>query len=32
LSAGSSYFLSMILDDFGLKLRNIKGGGENEKA
>jgi len=32
LSAGTSYFLSMILDDFGLKLRNIKGGGENEKA
>ena len=26
LSAGSSYFLSMILDDFGLKLRNTKGG------
>jgi len=28
LSAGSSYFLSMILDDFGLKLRNTKGGDE----
>jgi len=28
LSAGSSYFLSMILNDFGLKLRNTKGGDE----
>jgi len=28
LSAGSSYFLSMILDDFGLKLKNTKGGDE----
>ena len=28
LSAGSSYFLSMILDDFGLKLRNTTGGDE----
>ena len=26
LSAGTSYFLSMILDDFGLKFRNTTGG------
>jgi len=26
LSAGSSYFLSMILNDFGLKFRNTQGG------
>ncbi len=26
LSAGTSYFLSMILNDFGLKFRNTKGG------
>jgi len=26
LSAGTSYFLSIILDDFGLKFRNTKGG------
>ena len=28
LSAGTSYFLSMILDDFGLKFRNTQGGDE----
>ena len=28
LSAGTSYFLSMILDDFGLKFRNTTGGDE----
>ena len=28
LSAGSSYFLSTILDDFGLKFRNTRGGDE----
>ena len=28
LSAGTSYFLSTILDDFGLKFRNTTGGGE----
>ena len=26
ISAGTSYFLSSILDDFGLKFRNTKGG------
>ena len=26
LSAGTSYFLSIILDDFGLKFRNTTGG------
>ena len=26
LSAGTSYFLSMILNDFGLKFRNTQGG------
>tara|TARA_Y100001937_G_C7080498_1_gene312720 strand:+ start:483 stop:791 length:309 start_codon:yes stop_codon:yes gene_type:complete len=26
LSAGTSYFLSMVLNDFGLKFRNTKGG------
>ena len=26
LSAGTSYFLSTILDDFGLKFRNTQGG------
>ena len=26
LSAGTSYFLSMILNDFGLKFRNTEGG------
>ena len=26
LSAGTSYFLSVILDDFGLKFRNTRGG------
>ena len=29
LSAGTSYFLSMILNDFGLKFRNTTGGDEN---
>lgn len=28
LSAGTSYFLSMILNDFGLKFRNTMGGDE----
>ena len=28
LSAGTSYFLSSILDDFGLKFRNTQGGDE----
>ena len=28
LSAGTSYFLSMILNDFGLKFRNTQGGEE----
>ena len=28
LSAGTSYFLSIILDDFGLKFRNTQGGDE----
>jgi len=28
LSAGTSYFLSTMLDDFGLKFRNTKGGEE----
>ena len=32
LSAGTSYFLSMLLDDFGLKFRNTQGGDENETA
>jgi hypothetical protein len=32
LSSGTSYFLSMILDDFGFKFRNIKGGDENEMS
>ena len=26
LSAGTSYFLSVVLDDFGLKFRNTRGG------
>ena len=26
VSAGTSYFLSMVLDDFGIKHRNTKGG------
>jgi hypothetical protein len=29
LSAGTSYFLSMLMDDFGIKI-NIKGGENNE--
>ena len=32
LSAGTSYFLSMVLNDFGLKFRNTIGGDENETA
>jgi hypothetical protein len=28
LSAGTSYFLSMLLNDFGLKFRNTNGGEE----
>jgi len=32
LSSGTSYFLSMILDDFGFKFRNVKGGDENETS
>ena len=32
VSAGTSYFLSMILDDFGLKFQNTKGDDKNETA
>ena len=30
LSSGTSYFLSMVLDDFGIKLTNKTGGEKNE--
>ena len=32
LSSGTSYFLSMVLDDFGFKFRSVKGGDENETS
>ena len=32
LSAGTSYFLSMILDDFGIKYKNTNGGDHDETA
>ena len=30
LSSGTSYFLSMVLDDFGIKISNKTGGEKNE--